>query len=100
VTKKRIPMHTAFTSITPELEIVMTIGTFDGVHLGHRHLAQQVICHARERGCLSGAITFHPHPREVLTGQGPSYLSALDERLALLQETGLDADRDLVGNNY
>ena len=46
---------------------------------------------ARELGCLSGAITFHPHPRAVLRPvNGPHYLVTLDERLALLRGLGLD----------
>lgn len=71
-------------------ELVLSIGTFDGVHVGHRHLVQQTMRRARELGCLSGAITFHPHPRAVVTGRGPSSLTALDERLALLNGLGLD----------
>jgi len=76
--------------MTPERDVVLTIGVFDGVHLGHRHLAQQVMRRARELDCLSGAITFHPHPRAVLAGNGPPYLVTLDERLALLRGLGLD----------
>jgi riboflavin kinase/FMN adenylyltransferase len=70
--------------------LILTIGTFDGVHLGHRHLVHQVVSRARERGCLSGAITFHPHPRAVVTGHGPSGLCTLDKRLALLRGLGLN----------
>jgi riboflavin kinase/FMN adenylyltransferase len=69
---------------------ILTIGAFDGVHLGHRRLARQVVRRAQQRGCLGGAITFDPHPRTVLAGQGPPCLASLDERLALLHETGLD----------
>lgn len=78
------------TSIPHERDIVLTIGTFDGVHLGHRHLVQQVVRRSRERGDLSGAVTFHPHPRAVVTGDGPPYLMCLDDRLARLRGLGLD----------
>lgn len=71
-------------------DVVLAVGTFDGVHLGHRYLVQQVVRRAGKRGCLSGAITFHPQPRSVVTGQGVPYLSTLDERLALLRGLGLD----------
>lgn len=80
-----------FTSTPHDRDIVLTIGTFDGVHLGHRHLVQQVVRRSRELGYLSGAVTFHPHPRAVVTGDGPPCLSSLDERLALLRGLGLDA---------
>jgi riboflavin kinase/FMN adenylyltransferase len=78
------------TCMASERDVVLAIGTFDGVHLGHRYLLQQVIRRARERGCLSGAITFHPHPRAVVTAQAVPYLCTLDERLALLRGLGLD----------
>jgi riboflavin kinase/FMN adenylyltransferase len=76
--------------MTPGRDVVLTIGVFDGFHLGHRHLARQVMRRAQELECLSGIITLHPHPRAVLTGDGPLYLGTLDERLALLRELGLD----------
>lgn len=72
-------------------DVVLTIGVFDGVHLGHRHLVQQVIRRAREQKSLSGALTFVPHPRAVLNpGSGPPYLVPPDVRLRLLRELGLD----------
>jgi riboflavin kinase/FMN adenylyltransferase len=78
------------TTIPHERDVVLTIGTFDGVHLGHRHLVQQVVRRSRERGYLSGAVTCHPHPRAVATGDGPPYLTCLDDRLAQLRGLGLD----------
>jgi riboflavin kinase/FMN adenylyltransferase len=84
-------MQMEFTSMASERDVVLTIGVFDGVHWGHRHLAQQVKRRTQELGCLSGIITLHPHPQAVLRpGNGPPYLVTLDERLALLQELGLD----------
>jgi len=83
-------MRMEYTSVAPGRDVVLTIGVFDGVHLGHRHLAQQVMRRAQELGCLSGIITLHPHPQAVLAGNGPRYLGTLDERLALLRELGLD----------
>ena len=77
--------------MAPGRDAVLTIGVFDGVHLGHRHLAQQVMRRAQELHCLSGIITLHPHPQAVLgPGNGPLYLATLGERLALLWELGLD----------
>jgi len=84
-------MQMEFTSMTPERDVVLTIGVFDGVHRGHRHLAQQVKRRAQELHCLSGLITLHPHPQAVLRpGNGPLYLGTLDDRLGLLRELGLD----------
>ena len=72
-------------------DVVLTMGVFDGVHLGHRHLVSQVVRRARELHCLAAAITLHPHPRAVLgSGNGPSYIVSLSDRLGLLKATGLD----------
>jgi riboflavin kinase/FMN adenylyltransferase len=80
-----------FLSITSERDVVLTMGVFDGVHRGHRHLAQQVKRRAQELHCLSGIITLHPHPEAVLRpGNGPPYLVTLDERLTLLRDLDLD----------
>lgn len=72
---------------------VVTIGNFDGVHLGHR----QVIQRARELAADLGglpvvAVTFDPHPAHVIaTGTAPQALTSLDRRLDLLDGAGVDA---------
>ena len=50
---------------------IVTIGNFDGVHLGHQHLIQQMLVRARMLGMRATAVTFDPHPREVLRSQQP-----------------------------
>ena len=68
-----------------------TIGCFDGVHLGHRHLIDQVCSEAAQRGQESLLITFSNHPRAVLqNGYIPQLLSTTDEKLSLLAGTGAD----------
>lgn len=70
---------------------VATIGFFDGVHTGHRHLISQVQAAARAAGFQSMVITFDRHPREVLSaGNSPFLLTTLDEKLRLLASTGID----------
>lgn len=70
---------------------VLTIGSFDGVHLGHQKLISCVVESARARGIPAVALTFEPSPREVLRpGQPLAYLSRLPEKLELLERTGLD----------
>jgi riboflavin kinase/FMN adenylyltransferase len=70
---------------------VLTIGSFDGVHLGHRALIDKVVASAREKGVAAVALTFEPSPREVLRPDQPlAYLTRLPEKTRLLSETGLD----------
>ncbi len=70
----------------------MAVGTFDGVHLGHRKLLGLVRDEARERGLASVALTFRQQPRSVIRPDLPfSYLCEFDERLELLRGLGLDA---------
>jgi riboflavin kinase / FMN adenylyltransferase len=69
---------------------VVTVGTFDGVHLGHRAIIQKLTTRAQARKGRSVVITFEPHPREVV-GRGPvKLLSTLHERLANLEQLHVD----------
>jgi len=70
---------------------VVTIGNFDGVHCGHRMVIASVIARAKTLGIRSAAITFDPHPAHVLhDGPRLPLITPLPEKLALLDETGLD----------
>lgn len=76
---------------SPAKDTVLTIGVFDGVHLGHKRLIAQLLQQARQSNALSGLITFRQHPQEVLSpGSGLYYLTDLDERSRLLREEGVD----------
>lgn len=69
----------------------VTIGTFDGVHLGHRKLLLRAIELGRQGGVPSIAVTFNPHPASILRPQStPKLLNSFEERLSLLDEVGID----------
>ena len=71
---------------------VVTIGNFDGVHRGHVAVLSRVVTTARERGAASVAVTFDPHPLQLLDPErAPGSLTGLDRRLELMAATGLDA---------
>ena len=72
-------------------ETLITIGVFDGVHLGHQHLLNYLVQEANRRSCLSGVITFKSHPRWVLDGNIQiAWLNDLDMRINLLRSLGVD----------
>ncbi|MCZ6545445.1 MAG: bifunctional riboflavin kinase/FAD synthetase [Chloroflexi bacterium] len=69
----------------------LTIGVFDGVHRGHQALLRRVIDAARADNLAAAAVTFHPHPRQVVHPSVQiSYLTSLEDRLDHLLATGLD----------
>ena len=71
--------------------VVATIGFFDGVHRGHRHLINKVMEMAHAHAQQSMVITFDRHPREVLQSDyQPQMLTTLNTKLRLLHETGVD----------
>ncbi len=73
-------------------DMALTIGVFDGVHLGHKHLITSLIEMARSAKLLSGVVTFKRHPLEVLSpGKTLLYLTSLDEKTRLLKQEGVDA---------
>ena len=78
--------------IAPGRPSAVTVGVFDGVHRGHRHLVAALLEEARRASLAAVAITFNPHPRAVLRPGAPiAYLTSLEERVELLQSLGLDA---------
>ena len=75
----------------PERDTYLSIGVFDGVHLGHRHLLELLKGEAKRAGCAHGVVTFCNHPRTVLTpGASISYLTSVEERLRLLDDMGIE----------
>lgn len=77
---------------SPEKDTLLTIGVFDGVHLGHQYLISQLTKHAREQNLLSGVVTFRQHPQEIMSPQtGLPFLTDLDQRINLLKKEGVDA---------
>ena len=76
---------------SPDKETLLAIGVFDGVHLGHKHLISQLVKQAKERGLMSGVVTFRQHPEEVLYPQSEvAFLTSLAERSKLLKDEGVD----------
>jgi len=74
------------------LDSLITIGVFDGVHLGHKYLISQLKQLAQEQGFQSVVITFDRHPQEVLTPLNhPPFLIDISEKTSLLNNEGVDS---------
>ncbi|MGN6695010.1 MAG: bifunctional riboflavin kinase/FAD synthetase [Aquihabitans sp.] len=77
---------------TPQPPSVVTIGAYDGVHLGHRAVIGQVKALAAEQGLQTVVVTFDRHPAMVVRPESaPKLLCDLDQKLELLAEAGVDA---------
>ncbi|WP_435624411.1 bifunctional riboflavin kinase/FAD synthetase [Flagellimonas sp.] len=73
------------------LSTAVTIGTFDGVHIGHRKILERLINDAKNAGLKSTVLTFFPHPRMVLQKDTDiKLLNTLEEKIDILKELGLD----------
>jgi riboflavin kinase / FMN adenylyltransferase len=78
---------------------IITIGTFDGVHLAHQKIIREIVIRARERGGRSVIVTFEPHPKEVLIKRDEArntetridLLTTLSEKLEIFRDLGVDA---------
>jgi riboflavin kinase/FMN adenylyltransferase len=69
---------------------VVSIGVFDGVHLGHRAILAANLKRATELGAIPTVVTFSGHPKQLLLGRAPLTLTSLEHRLALFAEAGIE----------
>jgi riboflavin kinase/FMN adenylyltransferase len=78
-----------FPSAPPHPPGVLALGTFDGVHRGHQALLREAVHRAEERGVVCAALTFDPHPLQVIAPPPEAFLlTTLEERLELLAASG------------
>ncbi len=68
----------------------MSIGVFDGVHLGHQKILERNVARSRELGARSTVVTFREHPKRVLLGRAPRTLTSLEHRLELFRRAGIE----------
>jgi riboflavin kinase / FMN adenylyltransferase len=86
----RVIRHLAHVA-PPLRRVVLTLGNFDGVHLGHQAIVRRAVDEARGVGGQVVILTFHPHPVAVLApDKAPPLLQSLHDRLALLRDLGVD----------
>ncbi len=71
---------------------VISVGNFDGLHLGHQKILHEVIARARAQQAIAGVVTFNPHPLKVLRpGSAPLLVETLEQRIAGFSAMGLEA---------
>ena len=85
-------VHYSLESLPSIKKPVLTLGTFDGVHLGHQSILNHLIRTAHEIGGESVVFTFHPHPRIALNpdDHGLELIQTVDDRIEKLQKMGID----------
>ena len=71
-------------------ETVVTIGAFDGLHIGHQKIISEAVRSAEEMGGESAVVTFDPHPSTVLSRNPQSLLLSLSKKLSMLESFGVD----------
>ena len=87
-------------SLQPQGNTLLTIGVFDGVHLGHQHIISELKRQALKEQLISGVVTFRHHPRIVLSSKRKvTYLNSIEERVAILKELGIEMVVLLSFNN-
>ncbi|MEC7773306.1 MAG: riboflavin biosynthesis protein RibF, partial [Bacteroidota bacterium] len=78
-------------SYSSEKESILTIGTFDGVHIGHDKILNRLIEESKRNNLSSLVMTFFPHPRMILNKSHKiKMIDTIDEKIHLLEKTGLD----------
>jgi len=77
--------------IKRDTKSVITLGTFDGLHLGHQQIVEEVIRKSKLLGGRNYLLTFDPHPRKVIPGRNDiKLLSTLDEKISILEQLSLE----------
>ncbi|MBK7642200.1 MAG: bifunctional riboflavin kinase/FAD synthetase [Planctomycetes bacterium] len=69
---------------------VVSVGVFDGVHIGHREILRRNVARARELDARPTVVTFRDHPKQLLLGRAPRTLTSLEHRLELFRRAGIE----------
>jgi riboflavin kinase/FMN adenylyltransferase len=86
-----VPEEEELAAFLTEKETLLTIGVFDGVHLGHQRLISELVKQAARKHLLSGVVTFRQHPEDILSpGKTLPFLTDIKTRTKLLRDEGVD----------
>ncbi len=84
-------LYRGLETVPPLPGCVLTLGMFDGVHLGHQQLIKRVVDEAVAANVHAAVVTFHPHPDVLLGRSGGRELTSLAEKARLISELGADS---------
>jgi riboflavin kinase/FMN adenylyltransferase len=86
-----VQLVSELSKFSPKQETLLTVGVFDGVHLGHRHLISRLTQRASESNLISGVVTFNVNPKAVLSPNTKlARLTTLEEKARLLKSLGVE----------
>jgi len=86
-----VEVHQFSDSLVFEAPTVVTLGTFDGLHLGHQRIISDVVDETRKRGAESVVVTFDRHPAELLRPENvPYFLTSFEDKVSLIADCGVD----------
>jgi riboflavin kinase/FMN adenylyltransferase len=86
-----LKIYHSIKEFNPSTRTIVTLGTFDGVHIGHKKIIERLVANAKANNGETVILTFFPHPRMVLQdGSGIKLLNTIDEKSALLEQCGVD----------
>lgn len=89
--RKVLKIFDSIGSFSPVVKTVLTLGTFDGVHKGHRAILEKLVLAGKAHGCETVVLTFFPHPRMVLQQSNDiKLLNTMQEKAMLLESFGID----------
>ena len=85
--------------LSPFEKSVLTVGNFDGVHLGHQEIFREVVKKANETGGVPCLVTFNPHPQKLFSGEEPPLITSFEQKLEIIESFGIEvvfvAGRDI-----
>jgi riboflavin kinase/FMN adenylyltransferase len=86
-----VKVYQSIEQFPSDIKTTLTIGTFDGVHKGHKHVLKRLNETAKKEGCESVLLTFYPHPRHVLypDNQELKLLNTIEEKIEELKKSGI-----------
>ena len=89
--KRPLKIHHSIKEFKPTTPTIVTLGTFDGVHIGHKKIIERLVLDAAVSGGETVILTFFPHPRMILQdGTDIKLLNTLEEKSLLLEQCGID----------